>query len=200
MFRDVIASLRSIAATLVVCTVLYPLALLAFAMIAAPHERMGSLIYDEAGKPIGSRLIAQSFTQPGYFWPRPSAVDYNAAGAGGSNFSPLNPQVRERAEGVIERMDLSPKTKLPAELVTTSGAGLDPHITLTGARVQAPRVASARNTTPDKLEEVIDRVVREHPAGVPGGESLVNVLLLNLELNREFPRAIPAVATAAANP
>lgn len=200
MFQNLIASLRFIAATAVVCVVIYPLALLAFAIVAAPDERMGSLIVDDTGKPIGSRLIAQSFTQPGYFWPRPSAVDYNAAGAGGSNLSPLNPLVRDRAERMIAQMDLPPDAKIPAELVTTSGAGLDPHLTLSGALVQVPRVAHARHATLDQLRAMIERIAKAHPAGVPGGEPLVNVLMLNLELNREFPATKPAVAAVTTNP
>jgi K+-transporting ATPase ATPase C chain len=200
MLRDVIASLRAIAATAVVCMILYPLALLAFAIVVAPEQRRGSLVVDDSGKPIGSRLLAQSFTQPGYFWPRPSAVDYNAAGAGGSNLSPLNPLVRERAEGVLARLALPAATQVPAELVTTSGAGLDPHITVRGALVQAPRIARAREGSVDDLKTLIDRVAIAHPAGVPGGEPLVNVLILNLELNREFPTTKPALAANTATP
>jgi K+-transporting ATPase ATPase C chain len=200
VLREIVASLRVIAATLVICAALYPLTLLAFAMVAAPQQRMGSLVFDETGNPIGLRLVAQAFTHPGYFWPRPSAVDYNAAGAGGSNLSPLSPLIRERAEGIIERMELSPEAKLSADLLTTSGGGLDPHITLAGALVQAPRVADARHVAEDHVKKIIDRVVNENPAGPPGGEPLVNVLLLNLELNREFPSTIPPISAPATTP
>jgi K+-transporting ATPase ATPase C chain len=199
MFQATITSIRSIAATLIVCMVLYPLALLGFAMVAAPQQRMGSLIADEDGKLIGSRLIAQAFTQPGYFWPRPSAVDYNAAGAGGSNLSPLNPQVRKRAEEILARLDLPPDDNVPADLVTTSGGGLDPHITLAGALVQVPRVARARNASEENVKQIIQRVANLHPAGTPIGTPLVNVLLLNLELNSEFPSAKPPAAPLTAH-
>jgi K+-transporting ATPase ATPase C chain len=187
MFREISASLRGVIATLVVCTVIYPLVLLAFAMVAAPEKRMGSIVHDESGKPIGSRLVAQGFTQPQYFWPRPSAVDYNAAGAGGSNLSPLSPQIRERAEDIIARLELAQGAKVPAELVTASGGGLDPHVTLAGALVQVPRVARARQVEEQTITQVVERIAAEESAGPPGGERLVNVLLVNIALNREFP-------------
>ena len=93
MTREFATAVRLVIATVVICCVVYPVAILAFAMVAAPEKRLGSLIEGRHGAPVGSRLVAQAFRRPEYFWPRPSAVGYDASAAGGSNLSPHNPAV-----------------------------------------------------------------------------------------------------------
>ncbi len=95
---------------------------------------------------IGARLVAQPFTRPEYLWPRPSAVDYNASGAGGSNLSPTNHKIRERADAILANYNLRDGATLPADLVTASGSGLDPHISLAAALIQADRIAMSRTS------------------------------------------------------
>ena len=113
-----------------------------------PSQAEGSLIRRDDGTILGSRLIAQKFTRPEYFQPRPSAVDYNAASTGGSNYGPSNPDhlglVQDRLNAVMTQEEVTP-SQVPSEMVTTSGAGLDPHISPVAAALQARRVASARH-------------------------------------------------------
>jgi K+-transporting ATPase ATPase C chain len=191
MLRELLISLRAVFVTVIACSVAYPLILLVFAMAVAPQQRLGSLVYNDSGKPIGSRLIAQAFTQPRYVWPRPSAVDYNATGAGGSNLSPRNPLIRERANEIISRMRLASDIEVPADLVTASGCGLDPHISLQSAMVQIPRIAQARNADERIIGDIVSHVAHTEASGPPGGPPLVNVLLVNLELDRALPATTP---------
>lgn len=162
---------------------IYLPAVLAFAKVAAPEKSRGSIITGPDGQALGSRLVAQAFTRPDYFHPRPSAVDYNAQGAAGSNLSPTNPALAERAAAIAGEYGATPENPIPADLVTASGSGLDPDITLAGAVYQIPRVAAARQMTPDEIRTVIDSVKRPL-MGKLGGPELVNVLELNLALDR----------------
>ncbi|MEN9061111.1 potassium-transporting ATPase subunit C [Ponticoccus litoralis] len=142
---DFISGLRVAAATMAICVAGYTALILGFAQVVTPATANGSLVSNAEGEVVGSRLIAQAFTSPEYFWPRPSAVDYDAAGAGGSNLSPANPELTERAEALISAHGGATEERpIPADLVTASGAGLDPHISLEGALFQAERVATAR--------------------------------------------------------
>ena len=179
---QLLTSLRLFALTIVACCVVYPALVLGFASVAAPEKRQGSLIHDRGGNVIGSRLIAQKFTQPRYFWPRPSAVDYNAAGAGGSNLSPANPALTERAAEIIDRLQLSESELVPADLVAASGSGLDPHITWEAAVAQMPRVAAARGLDLDELRQRAAQRVDSTLEPLGGGR-LINVLELNLALD-----------------
>jgi K+-transporting ATPase ATPase C chain len=180
--KDLFISLKLIAATLLLCCVAYPLGILAFAKTAAPDSAEGSLVKDTSGRIVGSLLIAQKFSKPRYFWPRPSAVDYNGTGAGGSNKSPTSPALTERARELVAVYGASTENPLPAELATASGAGLDPHITEHAARYQSQRIATARGIGRVRVEALIG----EH-AFAPGGlftpGRLVNVLELNLALD-----------------
>ncbi|MDP3849114.1 MAG: potassium-transporting ATPase subunit C [Luteolibacter sp.] len=162
---------------------LYFPALLVFAKIAAPEKSLGSIVNGPDGKPVGSRLVAQAFISPGYFHPRPSAVDYNGQGAAGSNLSPTNPALAERAAAIAKSYDASAGNPISADLVTASGSGLDPDITLAAALYQIPRVGNARGITSEQLRSVIDTVKRPL-MGKLGGPELVNVLELNLALDR----------------
>jgi K+-transporting ATPase ATPase C chain len=180
---QLVTSVRVVIFTMAVCCVLYTLLIFAVGQALTPYTAEGSLVTDAQGKVIGSELIAQKFTKPEYFWPRPSASDYNAAGTAGSNLSPTNPKLRERALEIIGAMGTTEGDPVPADLVTASGGGLDPHITLEAARYQAKRVAEARGLS----EEEITGFIENHAlktGGVLTPEPLVNVLLLNMELDR----------------
>ena len=181
--KDILATLRLVMLSLIVCCVLYPAVLLAFGQIVAPWKADGSLMRYDNGKLLGSAQLAQAFTQPRYFWPRPSAVDYHASTTGGSNLSPTHPLLTERAQALIGHHGLREGQRLPADLVAASGSGLDPHITLAAARFQAPRVASARHLPLDRVYQFIDQNTEVPTLRVFGGEPVVNVLKLNVALD-----------------
>lgn len=185
---DFITSLRLFALSLVVCSGGYSAVMLSFAALAAPDARQGTLIRAEDGTIVGSRLLAQKFTRPEYFWPRPSACDYNAIAAAGSNLSPTNSKITERAREIVERLQPDEGRLVPADLVLASGGGLDPHITLAAALFQVPRVAAARNMSADHVEELIRQEIDTPTLVLFGGEPLVNVFELNLALDDEARR------------
>ncbi len=141
------------------------------------------MIYGADGKVIGSRLVAQAFTRPEYLWPRPSAVDYNASGAGGSNLSPTNPKVRDRAETILADYTLKDGVTLPADLVTASGSGLDPHISLAAALIQADRISMSRQVDVSTIRELLKKQAGLSSADSGGSEGLINVLEFNLLLD-----------------
>ena len=145
----------------------------------------GSLIRRDDGTIVGSRLIAQKFERPEYFRPRPSAVDYNSASTGGTNFGPSNPDhlkaVQERVDAITKVEGVAP-AQIPSEMVTASGAGMDPHIPAAAADLQAPRVALARGVPVERVQEII-RAHTESPTLGLLGRARVNVLELNLALD-----------------
>ena len=151
--------------------------------VVAPDTAQGSLITAADGTVVGSRLIAQKFTEPRYFWPRPSAVDYNGAGAGGSNKSPTSPDLTDRATEIVAQYGATAANPLPPELAAASGGGLDPHITEHAALYQAPRVAAARGLPLADVEALI-RAQAFAPGGFLTPDRLVNVLELNLALDQ----------------
>ena len=171
----------------VVTGLLYPLLLTGAAQTLFAHQANGSLIQRE-GKPVGSALIGQAFTEPGYFWGRPSATGpapYNAAASGGSNLGPtsqpLQDAVRERV-AALRAADPGNTAPVPVDLVTASGSGLDPHISLAAAQYQIDRVARARDQAPDTVQALVEHHA-QRPL-IPGlGEPRVNVLELNLALD-----------------
>lgn len=180
--ETLLSSVRITAVTMVLCVGAYSGAVWAVGQIVAPDTAEASLITKPDGTVIGSRLIVQAFTQPKYFWPRPSAVSYNAAGAGGSNKSPTSEDLATRAAETVKAFGATPENPLPAELAAASGAGLDPHITVRAARYQVARIAQARNVPAADVENLIER-----KAFAPGSfltpDRLVNVLELNLALD-----------------
>lgn len=178
------ASVRVVFITMVMCCLLYPLVILSMGQAFMPNSANGSLVRNGQGEVVGSRLIAQRFDRPEYFWPRPSAVDYNAAAAGGSNLSPANPEVRERAKTLVARFGASTHDPIPADLVTASGSGLDPNITLAAARYQAKRVALARGLPVETVMGLLDKHAHR-PGGVLTPQPLVNVLLVNMALDSQ---------------
>lgn len=181
---EIMTSLRLLAFSLIVCSVAYPTVMLGFARVTAFEKAQGSLIRNEQGTIVGSRLLAQNFTRPEYFWPRPSAVDYNASATGGSNLSPTNPKLTEKAREIIERFKPAADQRVPADLVSASGSGMDPHISLSAALFQVPRVATARQLTADRVQEFVNQHIDSPTLAAFGGEPIVNVLELNLALDR----------------
>lgn len=178
----IFTSIRIVVATMVICVALYTGVLLGLGRLLAPDGAQGSLITKADGTIVGSHLIAQKFTQPRYFWPRPSAVDYNAAAAGGSNKSPTSADLTTRAQEIVTLYGATAERPLPAELAAASGAGLDPHITEAGALYQAARVAAARGVPEAQVEELIHQHAFA-PGGILTPGRLVNVLELNLALD-----------------
>jgi K+-transporting ATPase ATPase C chain len=172
----------------------YHVALWALGRVAFPSQVEGSLVRRADGTIVGSRLIAQAFTRPEYFHPRPSGVDYNAASTGGTNYGPSNPDhlkaVQERLDGVtaLERI---PADQVPSEMVTASGGGMDPHIPPAAAELQAARVASARAVPVDRVRDLI-QAHTEPPTFGFLGRARVNVLELNLALDDTLGARTPA--------
>lgn len=172
----------------VVTGVAYPLAMTGAGNVLFPKQAHGSLI-EQNGTVVGSSLIGQSFSTPRYFWSRPSAtgpMPYNASASSGSNQGPLNPALTDAVKGRIDALKSADPTNslpVPVDLVTASGSGLDPHISVAGALYQVERVARARNLPAATVRE---RVHRHTEAALLGlfGEARVNVLELNLDLDR----------------
>jgi K+-transporting ATPase ATPase C chain len=184
--ESVLASIRVVVTSLLICVAGYAALIWGIAQVVAPATANGSLIANADGTVIGSRLIAQKFTEPRYFWPRPSAVDYNGAGAGGSNKSPTSSDLTERAMETVAQYGATAENPLPAELAAASGGGLDPHITERAARYQAPRVAEARGMAQADVENLIGMHALA-PGGFLTPDRLVNVLELNLALDAQQP-------------
>jgi len=163
----------------------YHVLLWAIGRVAFPTQADGSLIRRPDGTIIGCRLIAQKFTRPEYFQPRPSGVDYNAASTGGSNYGPSNP---DHLKAVQARLDVITKQEgvtagqVPSEMVTASGGGLDPHIPPAAAALQASRVASARGVSVDRVRDLI-QAHTEPPTFGFLGRARINVLELNVALD-----------------
>lgn len=183
VYQQIITSGRIVLASMTICCLLYGLALLSFGRFVMPNSVDGSLVVDEHGNIIGSELIAQGFTRPQYFWPRPSAINYNASASGGSNLSPTNPKLRLRAEALITKMEANAGNPIPADLVSASGSGLDPHITLAAAKYQAARVAAARSLSDALVMGLLERS-EKRPGGPLTPEPVINVLLVNMALDR----------------
>jgi K+-transporting ATPase ATPase C chain len=181
--QSLLASIRIAAATMLICVAGYAALVWAVAQAITPDTARGSLITGEDGTVVGSRLVAQAFTRPEYVWPRPSAVDYNAAAAAGSNKSPTSADIAERGREMADRYGATPENPLPADLAAASGAGLDPHISEGAALYQAPRVAEARGLPPSDVEAAV-RAQAFRPGGSLTADRVVNVLELNLALDR----------------
>ena len=170
----------------VVTGVLYPLAVTGVAKAAFPHQASGSLIVQD-GKTVGSSLIGQNFTDPKYFWGRPSATSpmaNNGQGSSGSNLGPLNPALTDAIKGRVEALraaDPGNKAAVPVDLVTTSASGLDPEISVAAAQYQASRIARLHGLSPTVVEDIIVRHTQGRLLGLLG-EPRVNVLDTNLEL------------------
>lgn len=181
-FSHTFTSLRVVAVTMGICCIFYGSFILIFAQILIPESAEGSLIRNANGDILGSKLIAQGFSNDRYLWPRPSAVDYNASASGGSNLSPANPELRYRAQDIIKRLNFQNLISVPSDLVTASGSGLDPHITLKAAMAQSERIASSRIISVSTVAKMFqDSSIK--PGGFFSAEPLVNVFDMNLALD-----------------
>jgi potassium-transporting ATPase KdpC subunit len=201
MLREIRPAIVFIIALTLITGVAYPFAVTGIAELIFPDKAQGSLV-ERDGKVVGSTLIGQEFTSEGYFHGRPSATTapdpndptktvpapYNAANSGGSNLGPTSKALIERLGGDIAKLKQeNPSAQVPADLVTTSGSGLDPHISPEAALFQVPRVAKARNVSENVLRQLVAANTSDPLIGLLG-EPRVNVLELNLALDRVAPR------------
>jgi len=180
MKNHLLTSLRMTLVMLLLTCVAYPLVVFAVAQLAFPHQANGSFVVRN-GKVVGSSLIGQSFTSPRFFHSRPSNSDYDATNSGGTNLGPTSKKLRDAIAAATQRYDVH--DNVPVDAVTSSGSGLDPHISPANAYAQAPRVARANGLPLDAVRALIARRTEPRFLGV-FGEPRVNVLLLNLELAR----------------
>jgi len=207
MRKELIIALRATFVTLVLTGLAYPLVMTGIAQVIFPSKANGSLVRDEKGTVVGSEIIGQAFTIPGYLQGRPSAAGngYDPTASSGSNLGPTSKKLRDRVTADIERLRKdNPDAPLPVpgELVTASASGLDPDLSPAAALWQVPRIAHARQVTPDRVAEVIQSRVEGRDLGV-FGEPRVNVLAVNLALDQRFgklpiptPAGTPAPSAA----
>jgi K+-transporting ATPase ATPase C chain len=171
----------------IITGLIYPLLVTGIGQALFPKQAAGSLI-ERDGKPVGSRLIGQNFTDPKYFWGRPSATGpypNNAAASSGSNLGPLNPALKEAVEGRVKTLreaDPGNSQPVPVDLVTASASGLDPHISPAAAEYQVARVARTRGLAPEAVRTLVAQQTEDRQWGV-FGEPRINVLELNLALD-----------------
>jgi potassium-transporting ATPase KdpC subunit len=197
MLREIRPAIVFVVALTLITGVAYPFAMTGLAQFLFPYQAQGSLL-ERDGKVVGSRLIAQQFTSDRYFHSRPSATvtpdpndpnknvaaPYNAANSGGSNLGPTSKDLADRLQGDVAKLKQeNPAAAVPTDLVTTSGSGLDPHISPEAALFQVPRIAKARNLPEDRVRLLVADNIASPLAGLLG-EPRVNVLELNLALDR----------------
>jgi K+-transporting ATPase ATPase C chain len=186
MKKTLITAILMTIATTVLLGIIYPLVVTGLAQVMFPKKANGQLI-EANGKIIGSRIIGQAFNAPGYFHPRPSAVAYDAVNSNGSQFGPTNQKLIDRVKGDVAAAQAeNPGAPVPVDLVTASGSGLDSDITPATAEFQLARVAKARGINEDALRQLVAKHTVGRQLGILG-EPRVNVLELNLELDRQFP-------------
>lgn len=189
--KTVLQSILQTLAWTVVCGLLYPLLITAIAQVAFKHRAEGSLLTRD-GQLVGSELIAQPFAGPTYFWPRPSAGAYATVPSGASNLAPTSAQLQTNVAANLKALrdahKLPADAPVPADLVYTSASGLDPDISPEAARFQIQRVADARHIPAARVAALVDTAVKGPQWGILG-QARVNVLQLNLALDREAPMA-----------
>jgi K+-transporting ATPase ATPase C chain len=189
VFSHIRGAIVSTLVLAVVCCGLYPLIVFGISQLLFRDQANGSLITAADGSVRGSRLLGQAFSDPKYFHPRPSAAGngYDATNSGGSNLGPtsrkLNDAIKERLAGYRAENGLSESAPVPADAVTASGSGLDPHISLQNAELQIPRVVKARGVAEEKVRELIRQNTNGRDFGV-FGEPGVNILQLNRALDQ----------------
>lgn len=188
MLTELKTALRLLAVLTLLTGVLYPLSVTALAQLVWPHKSSGDLLMAADGRVVGARMVGQGFTEPKYFWSRPSATGpapYNAAASSGSNLGPLNPALMEAVQARIDALKASDPDNMvaiPVDLVTASASGLDPHISPAAALWQVGRVARERGLTVTDIELLVSAHTEHRTLGVLG-ESRVNVLALNMALD-----------------
>jgi len=191
MWEQILPGLRIKLFMTVVLGIVYPLAITGISQVIFPKQSNGSLI-KVGDKVIGSEIIGQNFARPEYFSPRPSAAGekgYDATSSGGTNFGPTNKKLIDRVQAAIDQFrkdNPDYQGPIPADLLTTSASGLDPHISPASAQAQAARVAKARGIQIDQANQMIAEFTEGPSLGLLG-EPRVNVLKVNLALDRQFP-------------
>ena len=195
MKKNLITAVLMTLVTTLLLGLVYPLVVTGLAQVIFPNQANGSLIKRADGTLIGSRLIGQPFSSPGYFRSRPSAAGtsgYDAGASSGSNLGPTNQKLIDRIKADVEKLQAeNPGVPVPIDLVTTSGSGLDPHISPAAAEFQVRRVARERRASEDQIRSVVATHTLGRQFGFLG-EPRVNVLELNLDLDQKFPlRASP---------
>jgi K+-transporting ATPase ATPase C chain len=187
MFRELLLALKACALTFLLCAVAYPTLVWGVAQLLFPAQAEGSLLYGTDGRTvIGSELIAQKFESSRYFHPRPSAVDFKADAGGGSNLGTNNPQLRQMIAARADALRATPENPVPLDLVTASGSGLDPDISPEAAFFQARAIAASRGLPIESVHALIDAATNRS-AEILGAPPRINVLLLNLSLDRQQP-------------
>lgn len=183
---EIITSIKVFIGFSILLGIVYPFAIMGIAQVTMPNKANGSLII-ENGRVVGSHLIGQNFNNPKYFTSRPSAVNYNAAGSGASNLSPtskkLITQVEKRVKEARENNNLNSTQKIPADMVLESASGLDPHISVENANLQAKRVAKKRGISEEKIKKLIADNTDSDFIGI-WGQCSINVLKLNIALDK----------------
>jgi len=189
MKKNLLISVWFTLATTVLLGIIYPLAVTGLAQMLFPKQANGELI-TQGGKLVGSHLIGQPFTAPGYFYSRPSAAGaagYDPTASGGSNLGPTNKALIDRVSASVKALQpTNPAAPIPADLVTTSGSGLDPHISPAAAEFQVPRVARERGMSEQDVKMLVQKHTEGRQFGLLG-EPRVNVLDLNLDLDAIRP-------------
>ncbi len=192
MWRQIGTAFRVALLLTILTGLLYPGVVTGLCQLLFPRQANGSLV-SVGGRVVGSSLIGQNFTKPEYFQPRPSAAGndgYDATASGGSNYGPTNQKLIDRVKASVDKFRKENPDytgPIPADLVTASASGLDPHISPASAQAQAPRIAKARGITLEQLLQLVAEYTEGRQLGFLG-EPRVNVLRLNLALDEQFPR------------
>ena len=190
MWEQILPGLRIKIFMTILLGVIYPLAITGISQVIFSHQANGSLV-TAGGKLVGSEIIGQNFTRPEYFQPRPSAAGsdgYDATSSAGSNYGPTNQKLIERVKASVEKFRKENPDyhgPIPADLLTTSASGLDPHLSPDSARAQAARVAKTRGVAIEQINHLVTQFTEGPDLGLLG-EPRVNVLKLNVELDRQF--------------